>query len=85
MQNLMAKERPRKVQGHGAVIGRRINGLRTGAGVTLQDLSNRAGVSISVLSKLESGKIADPRISTVFALARALGVAGEELVREAET
>jgi XRE family transcriptional regulator, fatty acid utilization regulator len=53
--------------------------LRTAAGMTQQDLAMKAGLSISAVVQLEGGKVPDPRISTLRALARALGVSVDRL------
>ena len=47
--------------------------------VTQEELAERAGITVSTLSRLENG-LQRPRISTVRKLAEALGVAPEELV-----
>jgi transcriptional regulator with XRE-family HTH domain len=47
-----------------------------------QALAAAAGVSISVVTQLEQGMKTDPRISTVAALARALGVGIDALASE---
>lgn len=47
--------------------------LRTGRGMTLQDLSNLSGVSVSMISKVETGT-GDPSLSTLRELASALKV-----------
>jgi transcriptional regulator with XRE-family HTH domain len=47
-----------------------------------QALATAAGVSISVVTQLEQGTKTDPRISTVAALAQALGVGIDALASE---
>jgi transcriptional regulator with XRE-family HTH domain len=61
-------------------LGERIRQLRHAAGMTQQSLAVAAGLSISVVVQLENGLRDDPRISTVAALARALGVTIDELI-----
>jgi transcriptional regulator with XRE-family HTH domain len=60
----------------------RLRELRTAAGLTQQALAVKAGLSVSAVVQIENGTIPDPRISTVRALAKALGVSlsllGEE-------
>src|SRR5262245_36077935 len=56
------------------LICRRVKALREAAGLSQQALANAAGLSISVISQLEQGTKTDPRLSTMQALARALGV-----------
>jgi transcriptional regulator with XRE-family HTH domain len=52
----------------------RVKQLRAAAGMSQQKLATRAGLSISGVTQIEVGTIPDPRLSTVKALARALGV-----------
>jgi transcriptional regulator with XRE-family HTH domain len=59
---------------------RRIRELREAAGMTQQALAVAAGVSISVVTKLEQGQNEDPRVSTLQALARALGVKVDDML-----
>jgi transcriptional regulator with XRE-family HTH domain len=53
--------------------------LGAAAGLT-QQLAVKAGLSVSNLSQIEQGQKEDPRISTVVALASALGVTVDELL-----
>src|SRR5262245_50053196 len=55
-------------------ISQRIKGLREAAGLSQQELAVKADLSVSQVAKLEQGSKADPRVSTMLALARALGV-----------
>src|SRR5918997_1590085 len=52
----------------------RIKALREAAGLSQQDVAVRGDLSLSLVAKLEQGKKADPRASTLLALADALGV-----------
>ena len=61
-------------------FGKRLKALREAAGLTQQQLAVKAGLSVSNLSQLEQGQKTDPRISTVAALAGALGVTCDELM-----
>jgi transcriptional regulator with XRE-family HTH domain len=65
-------------------LARRVRQLREAAGLSQQALATAAGLSISVVTHLEQGKKADPRISTVAALAGALGVTVDRLLAEAD-
>lgn len=56
-----------------AHAGPRIRQLRTQRRMSLKDVSTRAGVSVSFLSQLERG-VSDARLSTLRAIAAALGV-----------
>jgi transcriptional regulator with XRE-family HTH domain len=60
-------------------IGERVRELRVAAGLSQQALSNAAGLSTSVVSQLEQGTNQDPRLSTLLALADAMGVTLDEL------
>jgi transcriptional regulator with XRE-family HTH domain len=63
-------------------ISRRIRDLREAAGLSQQDLAVRADLSMSQVAKLEQGKKADPRASTLLALAGALAVAPGKLLED---
>lgn len=54
-------------------VGRRIRERRTERGLTLKQLSNRTGLSVSLISQIELGKSA-ASLSTLYKLSRALGV-----------
>jgi transcriptional regulator with XRE-family HTH domain len=62
----------------------RLRELRTAAGLTQQTLAVKAGLSVSVVAHIESGRIPDPRLSTLRALAKALGASLDELAGEDE-
>lgn len=55
-------------------IGQRVRRLRETKGLTQQDLAQAAELALSNVAQIERGKIADPRASTLQALAKALGV-----------
>jgi transcriptional regulator with XRE-family HTH domain len=67
-------------------IKNRIRELRTAAGLTQQGLAFEAGVSVSAVVQLEAGRIPNPRVNTLRALAGALGCTLDELAgpREGE-
>jgi transcriptional regulator with XRE-family HTH domain len=54
-------------------IGRRVKALRHNANLTVSELSRRAGISIGMLSKIETGSIS-PSLATLHSLSKALGV-----------
>lgn len=58
-----------------------IRELRQKKGWTQTELARRAGVKQGVLSDIESGKTKHPRIDTLAAIAFALGVRIEELLK----
>jgi transcriptional regulator with XRE-family HTH domain len=61
-------------------IASRLKVLRENAGMSQQSLAVSAGLSVSLVSQIERGSRADPRMSTIAALATALGVSLDELV-----
>lgn len=61
-------------------ISERIRSLRDDSGLSQQDLAFRANLSLSLVTKLEQGKKADPRTSTLLALAAALDVLPGEII-----
>ena len=56
-----------------ATLGQRIRHFRTAAGMTLDQLGEKAGVAASQLSLMENGK-REPRLSLLGAIAEAVGV-----------
>lgn len=58
----------------------RVKDLRDKAGLTQQQVAERAGLSISIVTKIEYGLTGDPRWSTMLALARGLGCSVADLV-----
>jgi transcriptional regulator with XRE-family HTH domain len=60
-------------------VGPRLRALRTRRGTTLTDLSASTGISVSTLSRLESGQ-RRPTLELLLPLSRAYGVQLDELV-----
>src|SRR6478736_4083562 len=60
-------------------VGARLRALRTKKDVTLADLSGRTGISVSTLSRLESGT-RRPTLELLLPLARAHGITLDDLV-----
>ncbi|MBA9003210.1 helix-turn-helix domain-containing protein [Thermomonospora cellulosilytica] len=60
-------------------VGPRLRALRRDRGITLADLSETTGISVSTLSRLESGG-RRPTLELLLPLARAYGVPLDELV-----
>ncbi|MCB8957368.1 MAG: helix-turn-helix transcriptional regulator [Nocardioides sp.] len=56
-----------------AMVGARVRALRSRQGLTLKDVSDRTGVSVSMLSMLERG-VATASVGTLVSVASALGV-----------
>jgi XRE family transcriptional regulator, fatty acid utilization regulator len=63
-----------------ATFGQRLRHLRRTRGITLAELGERVGRAPSALSLLENGR-REPKLSLIDALARALSVPAEELLR----
>ncbi|MEI6755972.1 MAG: HAD-IA family hydrolase [bacterium] len=61
-------------------LGRQLQGMRLGAGLTQQQLCQKANISFSTLTKIERGAIKSPSIFTVQSIANAVGVSLDELV-----
>ncbi|MEV7973176.1 XRE family transcriptional regulator [Cellulomonas sp. NPDC089187] len=65
-------------------VGPRLRALRQAAGATLADLSATTGISVSTLSRLESGQ-RRPTLELLLPLARAHQVPLDDLVPDAST
>jgi predicted transcriptional regulator/DNA-binding XRE family transcriptional regulator len=63
-----------------ATFGQRLRHLRRARGITLAELGSKVGRAPSALSLLENGR-REPKLSLIDALARALSVPAEELLR----
>jgi transcriptional regulator with XRE-family HTH domain len=63
-------------------IGDKIRALRAKLNLSQQAVATAAGLSVSVVSQIEQGTNTDPKLSTITALAGALGVTIDELTRE---
>jgi transcriptional regulator with XRE-family HTH domain len=64
-------------------FGRKLRKLREESGLTLADLSERAGIHLQSLSRLERGE-REPQWNTVLALAKALGCELVEFLTEGD-
>lgn len=63
-------------------IGKRVREVRKAAGITQEELADRAGVNVGVIGFLERGKTLDPHVSNLQKIAHALGVQTGELLGE---
>jgi putative hydrolase of the HAD superfamily len=63
-------------------LGKRLQAMRQRAGLTQQQLCQRANLSFSTLTKIERGAIKAPSIFTIQAIAGALGQNLDELLGE---
>lgn len=66
-------------------LSHRIRQLRYAKGWGPDDLANRANISRTALYQIESGKTGLPRAATLRRIARALGVAPENLLSDPAT
>lgn len=57
-----------------------IRRIRKARGMTLQQLSDKSGISLSALSEIENGHN-EPRLSTLRLIANALGTTWKRLVK----
>jgi len=55
-----------------SVAGKRLRALRQAAGLTQEELARRAGISVSLVAKYESGAAANPTAATLLSLAKSL-------------
>ncbi|MDX1765801.1 MAG: HAD-IA family hydrolase [Candidatus Saccharimonadales bacterium] len=61
-------------------LGIAIAAARKKAGLTQDELSDRAGLSYSTLAKIEQGGIKAPSVFTIAAIAQALGITLDDLI-----
>lgn len=65
-------------------IGDRLKAVRKRRGLTQRELAKAAGVSSSLISKLEQGELTDTRMESAHAMARALRVPTTALIKRPE-
>lgn len=63
-------------------IAYRLQTLRETSGLSQQEVAERADLSLSLIAKMEQGRKADPRASTLLALSAALGVRPGQLIED---
>ena len=63
-----------------ALLGRNLKAARLCAGLSQQELAQRAGVALGLLAEIESG-VGDPDLRVIGELARAVGLAAFELLK----
>jgi len=73
-----SRERQR-ARAHRQTLGERIRRLREAMGLSQDELAKRAGIGRVTLSRIENGE-QSPRLSTLEALAQALGISIEQLI-----
>lgn len=60
-------------------LASRVKRLREAAGLSQMGLAVKAGLSLSMIAQVEQGQKVDPRVSTLRAIAEALGATLDEL------
>ena len=66
------------------MLGQKIKNLRKKAGWSQQKLAEEAGLSYTVITKIEQGVAKRPSIQTMMKLADAFGISLDELVGRKE-
>jgi transcriptional regulator with XRE-family HTH domain/uncharacterized cupin superfamily protein len=66
------------------VLGDRLRATREAYGISLRELARRVGVSASLISQIETGKV-HPSVSTLYSLASELDASVDELLFEDAT
>jgi transcriptional regulator with XRE-family HTH domain len=64
-------------------IGKNIREAREAQGLMVSEVARRAGLTVSGVQFVEEGRVRNPSVDTVVKIARALGVAPGELLKEA--
>jgi transcriptional regulator with XRE-family HTH domain len=64
------------------MIGERIRAKRTALGLGQEQLARKADIALRVLSSIERGEVANPRVDTAGKIARALGCTVDDLLQE---
>jgi transcriptional regulator with XRE-family HTH domain len=70
-----------KSQNNNETIGDKIKLLRNKQGLTQDELARKSDLPYTTLTKIESGVVNKPSVQTMAKIAKALGVAIEELIR----
>ena len=80
---IRSTQSPRRVlMGLSKKIAYRLRTLREAAGLSQQEVADKSELSLSLIAKMEQGRKADPRASTILALAGALGVRPGQLIED---
>ncbi|AEA33798.1 helix-turn-helix domain-containing protein [Hippea maritima] len=64
----------------GNKLGKKIKKLRTGLGLSQDELARKADVPYTTLTKIETGVIKKPSVYVVAKIAKALNITIEELI-----
>jgi transcriptional regulator with XRE-family HTH domain len=65
-------------------LGRNLKRLREARGLSQPQLADASGVSVGFIRSLEQGHRREPTVGYALALARALGVTVDDLLREGD-
>lgn len=65
-----------------AQVSDRVRRLRKEQGITQEEVARRAGLTLNSYGDIERGHVRDPHLSSLEAIAQALGVSVQELVSE---
>lgn len=68
------------MNGEEQALAQALQSARKKAGLTQQDLCNKAGISYSTLAKIERGAIKAPSIFTIHRIAATVGISLDELI-----
>lgn len=66
-------------------MGKRIQKARRVARQTTEDVARAAGIPVDTLRRIEQGRVFNPGLFTVAAVASAIGLRLEDLVRPTES
>jgi transcriptional regulator with XRE-family HTH domain len=66
-------------------IGKNIREMRESQGLMVSEVARRAGLTVSGVTSIETGRVQRPAVQTVVRLARALGVEPGDLLKEEPT
>ena len=65
-------------------VGMAVRRIAEGKGMRAADICNATGIADSYMSMLMRGQIKDPKLGRIYAIANALGVTVDEIVKVAE-
>lgn len=77
--SVVAPDGPPRVTASCPLLSQRLRAARTGKNLTLRELAANIGVSASLISQIETGKV-QPSINTLYALATVLELSLDELL-----
>ncbi|MBN1971908.1 MAG: helix-turn-helix transcriptional regulator [Candidatus Delongbacteria bacterium] len=72
------------MKGNRSDIGKAIQKVRLGRGLTQEELARKAEIPYTTLAKIESGMVINPRMKTLHKIADALNVTIDYLIKNIE-